>query len=265
MKNQNIYNIIKFEVIDHIKSKWFFIYAALIFLFIYLVVYFSSGKPAEIIATITNFFLLILPLYSMLFGIINFYESLSFQSLLIVRSITRKEIFLGKYLGILLSLLLSFLVGILPIFIFYKKIINIIYILYILIFYSILLHAIFLSIAFFISQFSLRLELRVGMSIFFWFLFYILYDSLIFFLVLGFGDYPIEPIIVYLVMFNPIDLIRTILLLHGELSAIMSYSSAVYVKQLGSLWGLMIGIGILVIWTTIFNILAFRRFLKKDL
>ncbi|MEJ5273632.1 MAG: hypothetical protein WH035_05835, partial [Spirochaetota bacterium] len=47
----------------------------------------------------------------------------SFQSLLIVRSITRKEIFLGKYLGILLSLLLSFLVGILPIFIFYKKII----------------------------------------------------------------------------------------------------------------------------------------------
>jgi len=125
MKNQNIYNIIKFEVIDHIKSRWFFIYAALIFLFIYLVVYFSSGKPAEIIATITNFFLLILPLYSMLFGIINFYESLSFQSLLIVRSITRKEIFLGKYLGILLSLLLSFLVGILPIFIFYKKIINI--------------------------------------------------------------------------------------------------------------------------------------------
>ncbi|GIX41139.1 MAG: hypothetical protein KatS3mg129_0872 [Leptospiraceae bacterium] len=265
MINKNLKNIIKFEIIDHIKSKWFFIYSFIIFIFTFVIVYFSTGKPSEIIATITNFFLLVLPLFSMLFGIINFYESLSFQNLLMIRGISRKEVFLGKYLGILFSLILSFIIGILPIFLFYNKITNIIYIINILLIYSILLHAVFLSISFFISQIPIRLEIHVGIAILYWFIFYILYDSLIFFIVLGFGDYPIEPIILLLVIINPIDLIRTILLLHGDLSAIMTYSSALYSKELGNMTGIILGILILIIWTITFYFYSFRKFNKKDL
>jgi len=260
-----IKNIIKFEILDNIKSKWFFIYAFLIFLFTFIIVYFSSGKPSEIIATITNFFLMILPLFSLLLGIINFYESLNFQNLLLVRGISRKEIFLGKYLGILISLLLSFIIGISPILIFYKKIINIFYIIILLIIYSILLHTVFLSFSFLISQYFSRLEIRIGIAIFYWFVFYILYDSMIFLFALNFGDYPIEPFILVLVIFNPLDLVRTILLLHGELSAIMSYSSALYAKELGNTWGIIIGIFILIIWASTLYLFSFKRFQKKDL
>ncbi len=261
----NLLNIVKFEIIDNIKSKWFFIYFFTNFIFIYLVLYFSTGKPSEIIATITNFFLLVLPIFTMLLGIINFYESINFQILILIRGVSRTTIFIGKYLGILLNLILSFILGFISIYLFYNKINNFIYIFLLLSFYSILLHFVFLSISFFISQFLTRLEIRIALAILIWFFLYILYDSLIFFITLEFGDYPIEPIILVMVLLNPLDLTRTILLLHGELSAIMSYSSALYMDKLGTFWGILIGIGILLLWSISFFIFSLKKFKTKDI
>ncbi|MFN3603866.1 MAG: hypothetical protein ACK4UJ_04035 [Leptonema sp. (in: bacteria)] len=259
-----IKNIILFELKDLIKSKWFFIYSTVVFIFSFIVIYFSSGKTNEIIATLTNFFLLVVPLYTMIFSVINLYESINFQNLLIIRGVNRRLIFFGKVLGLLLGLFLSFTLGILPIFIFYKKLENLFYIFFLLIFYSFLLHLIFIGIAFFISQFKLRLEISIGICILLWFFLYIIYDSIIFLIAINFGDYPLEKIILALLFLNPMDLIRTVLFIHGDLSIIMSYSSAIYIQVFGSHLGIVSGIFFLVFLSIFFLHSGLKKFLERD-
>lgn len=266
--NKNLFyirNIIFFELKDIIKSKWFFIYSFVLFFFSFIVIYFSSGRTNEIIATLTNFFLLIIPLYTMIFGVVNLYESINFMNLLFSRGLSRTIVFFGKFLGLLLGLLLSYIFGSFPLFLFYPKLESFFYLFSLLIFYGLLLHFIFLSLAFFINQFQIRLELAIGISILLWFFFYILYDSIIFLISVNFGDYPLDKIILALIFLNPIDLIRTVLFIHGDLAIIMSYSSALYVSFFGSIMGILTGILFLIFFSIIFLRLGYSKFLKRDI
>ncbi len=258
-------NLILFEILDLLKSKWLFLYAIVLFIFHFIVIYFSAGTTDEILATITNFYLLIIPLYTMIFSIVNLYENIHFQSLVIVRGISRNSIYKGKFLGLFFGLLFGFLFGILPFFLFFIKIQNFFYILFLLVFFGILLHFIFLGVGFLISQFNFRLEISLGVSIILWFFGYIIYDSFIFLIAVNFGDYPLESILIVLLFMNPMDLIRTTLFIQGDLAMLMSYSSAIYLQIFGSKWGIFTGVLYLLFFGMMIYFLGQKKFFSRDL
>lgn len=257
-------NLILFEIRDLMKSKWLYLYAMVLFFFNFIIVYFSTGSTNEILATITNFFLLIIPLYTMNFSIVNLYENINFQNLLIVRSISREIIYTGKFLGLFLGLLIGFIIGSLPFFIFFFKIKDFFYIFILLLFFGILLHLIFIGLGFLISQFNFRLEISLGTSIVLWFFGYIIYDSFIFLIAVNFGDYPLELVFITLLFLNPMDLIRTVLFIQGDLAILMSYSSAIYLHIFGTKLGIFTGVLYLLFFSFIVFSLGKKKFLYRD-
>ncbi len=258
-------NIIFFEIKDILKSKWFFIYSLLIFSFTYLIIFYSGGSSAEIIATISNFYLMALPLFILLFGIVNFQETLSFQKLLLVKGLSRLVLFSGKFSGMLISLILCYLIGLIPFIIFYPKIQDIGFIFILLVIYGFFIHIIFLSLSMLINQLQLRLELSSGLAIFIWFLLYIIYDAFIFSILVHFQNYPIETLVLFLLFLNPIDLIRTSLFILSKLDQIMNYSSALFVHTFGSHMGITIGILVLIFQSSILFFISYKKFKNKDL
>ncbi len=109
--------IIKYTFYDTLRSWW----AILYFLFFALVtgglMYFSADF-ARSAASILNVILFIVPLVSIVFGIMYYYNSREFALLLMAQPLKRSQLFLGQYLGLAGSLSLSFLLGMGLVFLF---------------------------------------------------------------------------------------------------------------------------------------------------
>lgn len=101
------------------------------------------------------------------------------------------------------------------------------------------------------------------MAIFLWLCLAVLYDGIILLLVYFFSDYPLESAIAITTILNPIDLVRVVMMMQLDVSALMGYTGAVFQKLLqGQSWILM---GIIGAWVALPYLLARRHFLKRDL
>ncbi|MBS1946110.1 MAG: ABC transporter permease, partial [Bacteroidetes bacterium] len=61
----------------------------------------------------------------------------------------------------------------------------------------------------------------VGLGLVVWFLFVLVYDAVLLWVMFAFSDYPIEPLIVPLAALHPIDLGRIMVMLKVDLAAMM--------------------------------------------
>ncbi|EKD42406.1 MAG: hypothetical protein ACD_73C00173G0002, partial [uncultured bacterium] len=136
---------------------------------------------------------------------------------------------------------------------------------FLLLFLGVLLTLVFLSLAFLMSTLIKRREMVFGIILLLWFAFFVVYDVLVIGIVLEFGDYPLEWPMMGLVLLNPIDLVRVILLLHIDLSAMMGYSGALFQKYFSHYQGIFITSLVLCLWIAIPFWFGFRAFNKKDL
>jgi Cu-processing system permease protein len=87
-----------------------------------------------------------------------------------------------------------------------------------------------------------------GTAIFTWLFFVIIYDGIFLMLLLLFKDYPLENLSIALIIFNPIDLARILILLELDISTMMGYTGAVLQQFLGSAKGSFFIMGILAMW-----------------
>ena len=62
---------------------------------------------------------------------------------------------------------------------------------------------------------------------------------------------------------NPIDLARVVVLLQMDISALMGYTGALFREWLGSSWGILSAMIILLLWAVVPMLLAVRVFRKK--
>ena len=67
-----------------------------------------------------------------------------------------------------------------------------------------------------------------------------------------------------LILLNPIDLARILVLLQSDAAALMGYTGAVFERFFGSAYGLALTGGALVAWTGLPFGLGLRRFQSKD-
>ena len=104
----------------------------------------------------------------------------------------------------------------------------------------------------------------IGVAIGLWLACTVLYDGLVMLGLMTFADYPLERPALGLMIANPIDLARVLILMRLDVSALMGYTGAVFEKFFGSAGGTLLASLALVLWTGVPLLLGARRFQRKD-
>lgn len=257
--------ILVFEIKENIRSRWVFIYSGLLVLVMMILNFFGDQNGIRLLISTMNLTLIVIPLFSITFSGMSFLESMPFAEVLLSKSVSRSALFFGKYFGITISLSLGLLFGLgIPGLYLFMNDPKFLFLFFELLVFGIFLTAIFVAIAFLISSFIRRGEIVLTVSLLVWLYFFIFFDALVFIFSLYLGDYPIEVPSLIIILLNPIDLIRILLILQTSSSALLGFSGALLLKQLGLLGVLGITILFLSLWVSIPLIVSFKRFKKRN-
>lgn len=255
-----MFKISKYVIYDLIRNK--IVVSYLIILFVIAMGLFNlDDNPVKGILGLLNISLLIVPLVSIIFGTIYFYNSSEFIELLLTMPIRRRQILISVYLGLSVSLSAAVLLGIgIPVLIYSPNATG-----FTLLAVSLALTWVFVSIAVLASVLTRDKAKGIGVVILLWLYFSLIYDAILIFVLFSFSDYPMEKAMVALSALNPIDLGRIFILLQLDISAIMGYTGAIYRDFLGSSSGALFALGMLLIWIVAPLLLAVRKFNRKDI
>jgi Cu-processing system permease protein len=252
--------VIKYVFYDILRTRFILLYTALLLISTFAMFQIDSD-PGKVVMSLLNVVLMVVPLVSIVFTTIHFYNSYEFIELMLAQPINRKVVFLGEYLAVTSSLCMAFAVGIgLPIVIYGPSASGLS-----LIFCGIALTMVFVSMAFLASVLTRDKAKAIGIALLFWFYFSLIYDGFLLWFVYAFADYPLEKITLTLIALNPVDLARVIMLLQLDISALMGYTGAFYKEFFGGSFGIVFSSFVLFLWVAIPCLFALRIFSKKDL
>lgn len=252
--------IAKYIFYDILRTRFILLYT--LFLLICTFALFQLDSDAEkVVMSLLNIVLMVVPLVSIVFATIHFYNSYEFIELMLAQPVKRKVIFLGEYFAVATSLSVAFLVGAgLPIALYGGGVPGLT-----LLFCGAVLTLVFTSMAFVASVLTRDKAKAIGVALIFWFYFSLIYDGLLLWVIYYFNDYPLEQTILSLIALNPVDLARIIMLLQLDISALMGYTGAFYRDFFGSFAGMGLSIAVLAVWVIAPVLAALRIFAKKDL
>lgn len=250
----------KYVLYDILRSK--IILAYTLFLLVVSVSMFQMEEnSSKAMLSLLNIVLIVLPLVSLVFTTIHYYNSYEFIELMSSQPMSRTRILLSEYAGVSISLLSAFLIGVgIPVLLFSADATG-----YALLFTGFCLTLVFTSIAFLASVMARDKARGIGFALLLWFYFALIYDGLVLIILFSFSDYPLEKLTLLLSALNPIDLGRIFIMLKMDVSALMGYTGALYKDFFGSSTGVLFTAGIMMIWIIVPAWLALRKFRKKDL
>jgi Cu-processing system permease protein len=250
----------KYVLYDILRSKIILAYT-LFLLIISLSMFQMEENSSKAMLSLLNIVLIVLPLVSLVFTTIHYYNSYEFIELMSSQPMSRTRIILSEFAGVSISLLSAFLIGIgLPIMIYAPDQTG-----FALLFTGMALTLVFVAIAFFASVRSRDKARGIGAVLLLWFYFTLIFDGLILLIIFNFSDYPLEKITLPLISLNPVDIARIFVTLKMDISALMGVTSALYKDFFSSSTGLFFTVGVMLLWTVLPLWLAIRRFNKKDL
>jgi Cu-processing system permease protein len=243
--------VIKYVFYDILRTRFILLYTALLLISTFALFQLDSD-PGKVVMSLLNIVLMVVPLVSIVFTTIHFYNSYEFIELMLAQPINRKVVFIGEYLAVTFSLAMAFCVGIgVPILIYGVSASALA-----LIFSGMVLTMVFVSLAFLASVLTRDKAKAIGIALLFWFYFSLIYDGFLLWFVYAFSDYPVEKLTLTLIALNPVDLARVIMLLQLDISALMGYTGAFYKEFFGSSFGMIFSSGVLFLWVVIPCLLA---------
>ncbi|MDX2048394.1 MAG: ABC transporter permease subunit [Chitinophagaceae bacterium] len=250
----------KYVLYDILRSRVVIAYTLFL-----LVVSFSlfqlEENHSKAILGLLNIVLIIVPLVSMIFTTIHYYNSYEFIELMLSQPLSRRNILLSEYSGVSSSLLCSFLTGVgIPVLLFSFNDTGLA-----LLFAGCALTLVFTSIAFLASVKARDKARGIGAVLMLWFYFALIYDGLVLLVLFAFSDYPMEKFTLLLTALNPIDLARIFIMLRLDVSALMGYTGALYKDFFGSGNGILFTASVILLWAIVPLWLALRNFKKKDM
>lgn len=253
--------IVIYELKESLRNMRVLVYGGALAGFGSLVLFFS-GKSPQAAASLLNLVLLIVPLFGLLFGALSFRDSLPFMQLLLSRGVDRTRVYLGKWLGLSISLGVSVAFGLGVSAIFGKKSFTIILFLMSL---AVGLQFVFVSLSMLLGVVVRKREMIPGAALLIWFYLYVLYDLLVLYAGTLSNEYPLEIPVFVLLILNPLDLVRLIFLIQTDLSQLMGFSTALAVRTLGGKMGAGVAFLLLAIWTAAPLYAGLRIFKNRDL
>ena len=243
--------ILKYSFYEMIRSRWVFIYTGF-YLIATMALLLLSNDLSKVLISLTNIIIVLTPLIGILFGTMYYYNSKEFIQLLMAQALSRWSIFLGMYLGLGLALCLSIMIGVgVPMIMYGILGSPDITIFILLVTMACVLSIIFSLIAFLIAMKNDDKVKGLSISIFVWLFFAIIYDGIFLLLLLGLKEYPLDKMTISMIMMNPIDLARILILMKLDMSAMMGYTGAVLSKFLGKGIGMLFVSASLFLWTVL--------------
>jgi Cu-processing system permease protein len=252
--------LLKYSLYNILKTRFTLLY--MLFLGILTVaMYQVDSDPDKVVLSLLNVILLVVPLISVVFSTIHFYNSYEFMEMMLAQPVPRSRVFLSQVLGVGLSLSLAVMVGVgLPMVVFGGDVR-----LLMLLGVGVSLSLVFTGIAFLAAVLTRDKAKAVGIAMLFWVFFSLIYDGLLLYVLYAFSDYPLEKFTLGMIMLNPVDLARIIMLMQLDISALMGYTGAFFANFFGSLTGTLVSALMIGIWIA-WPVMAARRvFLKKDI
>jgi len=255
--------IIRYELRNVLRSRSLIAYTLFFFGVTDVLLRFGGGARATL--SLMNIVLLLIPLVSIVFGTIYLYNAREFTELLLAQPVHRRQLFTGQYLGLAMPLAAAFLIGLsAAVALHAGEDAGYLGTLIVVAICGIVLTLIFAAFAAFIAA---RIDDKVkgiGVAIGLWLACTVLYDGLVMLGMMTFADYPLERPALGLMIANPVDLARVLILMRLDVSALMGYTGAVFEKFFGSAGGVALASLALVLWTGVPLLLGARRFQRKD-
>jgi Cu-processing system permease protein len=220
-----------------------------------------DSNSSKGLLSLLNISLLFVPIISVLFATIYFFNSIEFIELLLAQPVKRTKVLLAEYTGLASALSIAYVVGIgLPLMILTPNPAAII-----LLVSGLLLTLSFSALALLIFVLFKDKTKGIGAAIITALFFTLLFDGLLLMFIYSFGDYPIDKPILGIVALNPIDLARILMLLQLDVAVLMGYSGALFKKFLGTATGSMYAVVCMLFWVVVPLLFSIRVFRKKDL
>ncbi|HET9013426.1 MAG TPA: ABC transporter permease subunit [Gemmatimonadaceae bacterium] len=253
-----------YQARDVARSRWLVAYTLFFALVTEALLRFAGGG-ARTILSLASVMLYVVPLVTLVFGTISFYNARELIELLLAQPVPRGVLYRGLYLGLAAPLALAVVAGIGTPFVLRgfgetgqgSTLAALLLV-------SVALSAICSAAAFCIALWSDDRLKGLAAAIGVWLLGAIVYDGLVLAVVAAFADYPLERPMLALMLANPIDLARVTLLLQLDVSALMGYTGAVFQQFLGGIVGTLVAAGALIVWFAVPVALGARTFRHKD-
>jgi len=224
---------------------------------------FSDGGDRALLSLL-NIVLFILPLLTITFGTVYLYSAREFTEMLLAQPIRRRDLFAGLYLGIALPFAAAFVIGTIVPFLFMRGASVEWASLLTLLAVGAALIAIFGALAALIATRTDDRLRGLAIALAVWLAAAFLYDGLVLLALALFGALPLEKPLLGLILANPIDLARILMVLRLDVSALMGYTGAVFHTFFGSTSGMALAATALAAWTVTPILLGARAFARKD-
>jgi Cu-processing system permease protein len=255
-----MFKLSRYVLYDILRNR--IVIAYTLFLFVVSVSMFRMEEnSSRAMLSLLNIVLIVLPLVSLVFTTIHYYNSYEFIELMLSQPMSRTRILLSEFGAVCTSLLSAFWIGVgIPVLLFAADATG-----FALLFTGTALTVVFCSIAFLASVKSKDKSRGIGFALLLWFYFALIYDGLVLLILFALSDYPMEKFTLLLSALNPIDLGRIFIMLKMDVSALMGYTGALYKDFFGSGTGVLFTTGIMFLWAVIPLWLALRSFKRKDM
>tara|TARA_B100001115_G_C15846182_1_gene426463 strand:+ start:3734 stop:4513 length:780 start_codon:yes stop_codon:yes gene_type:complete len=255
--------VFKYCFLDLIRSRWTLAYG-LFFILSSGGLLYLSGDSNKVVVSLMNVIILLVPLISMIYGMMYMYQVRDYVEILLAQPISRKSIFGGYILGLSAALSICVVLGLLIPLLFFdpQQIVQAQWLM--LIGISVILTIIFCILAsFLVLKHENRLK-GFGIGLFIWLFLAVIYDGLFLVILVAFEAYPVEQMALGLTLANPVDMGRVLLIFQLDYSALMGYTGAIFEKFFGTLQGtVIIGFAYL-LWIGFPSWLLLRKAQLKD-
>lgn len=248
---------------DLSRNKWITAYTVS-FLAIAEGLFWFGGTGPQVLLSMLNLVLLVLPLVALVFGTVHVYSSREFVELLLAQPVPRRELFAGLYLGLALPLAGAFLVGAGVPFIVHGRGGASLGGVLALLGSGVVLSLAFAAIATWIALYTDDKLKGIGLALAAWLASTVVYDGIVLGAAAAFGAYPLERPLLALMLANPVDIARVLVLTQLDVSALMGYTGALFERTFGTSLGIVVASMALLLWWMIPLGLAGRRFLRRD-
>lgn len=255
--------LLKYELRDALRSRWALAYAAF-FLVVTDALFRFGGGGSQVVLSLLNVVLILVPLVSLVFGTVYLYNTREYVQMMLAQPVRRSALFAGLYGGLAIPLAGAFVLGVGLPFIWHGAAIAYLPTLGRLLTVGVLLTASTVALAFLISVvFEDRLR-GLAAALLLWLFLAVVYDGLLLMVAYTFSRYPLETPMIVLGMLNPVSLARVLLLLTLDVAALLGYTGAAFERFFGTVLGSALSLGALLAWCALPLWLAYRRFVRRD-
>ncbi len=257
--------IFTFLLKENFKASWFYAYTFFLFL-VSLGIFLISGNAAQSIAGLLNVITLVTSLVSLTMSTVYFFNLRQFMVLVLTQPISRNQVYLSCYASLIIPLIGSLILGIISGALFWGAgLYEQLPLVLILLSSSILLTLGLSALGFLYASFIQDKTKGFAFALLTWLYLTFIHDGLILLLAIALNDYPVEYLVLGLVLINPVSCARVFVLLSLNIAALMGITAYVF-KSILSLWlGQLIIVTVLLIWIIISLFLGSWCFRNKDL